>query len=151
MIYFPFCSPLYIVHKDKSAYFSSSWRYPSVPSDTILVLTRWNADSLVTFTLWSWASTWKNKIHLSLNPHLKNGEKGTVFKASACCGPLCLAKQYSYFFLLCPKLCLHVSIWQRWTEAEFQQHCYTNLRWKYVLEALCTEMEGFIRVGGRQS
>ena len=36
-----------------------------------------------------------------------------VFRALACCGPLCLAKQQSYFFLLHPKLCLCISI-QHW-------------------------------------
>ena len=33
-----------------------------------------------------------------------------VLEAWACCVPLCLVKQYSYFFLLHPKLCLWDSI-----------------------------------------
>ena len=52
-------------------------------------------------------------------PNLSKG--GRVFKALACSGPLCLAKQQSYHFLLHPKLCLCVSIEQWQVEAEFQQ------------------------------
>ena len=43
----------------------------------------------------------------------------TVLRALTCCGPLCLAKQENYSFLLHPKLCLHISIQHWWTEGKF--------------------------------
>ena len=49
-------------------------------------------------------------------------------RALALCGPICLAKQESSPFLLHPRLCLHVSIWHRGTEAEVQQHTYWTRR-----------------------
>ena len=43
----------------------------------------------------------------------------TVLRAGTCCGPYFLAKQWSYSFLLHPKLCLRDLICCRGTEARF--------------------------------
>ena len=43
----------------------------------------------------------------------------TVLRALTHCGPLCLAKQENYSFLLHPKLCLQDSNQHRCSEAEF--------------------------------
>ena len=52
-----------------------------------------------------------------LTSHTRLGP--VVLRTLACCGPLCLAKQWSYSYLLHPKLCLWDMI-QCWgTEVEF--------------------------------
>ena len=57
-------------------------------------------------------------VHIKLlTSHSRLGP--VVLRTLACCGPLCLAKQWSYSYLLHPKLCLWDMI-QCWgTEVEF--------------------------------
>ena len=67
----------------------------------------------------------------SKTPHYPSSGRGTVFRALTHCGCLCLAKQYSYFFLSTQN-CLCLSIWHQWTEAKFwQQKALNELRGKW--------------------
>lgn len=53
------------------------------------------------------------------NPSLAPPGRDTVLRTLARCGPLCLAKRYSFSYLLHPKLCLRGSIRCQCTEAGF--------------------------------